>query len=53
MKQVADELKTTARTGGGTQICRNGALQLKTNAELVQYAIEHRIIGQKTFQLRC
>ena len=53
MKQVADELKITVRTVAGHKYAVMGLLQLKTNAELVQYAIEDRIIGQKTFQLRC
>ena len=53
MKQVADELKTTVRTVAGLKYAVMGLLQLKTNTELVQYAIEHRIIGQKAFRLRC
>jgi DNA-binding NarL/FixJ family response regulator len=49
MKQVADELKITVRTVAGHKYAVMGLLQLKTNTELVQYAIEHRIIGQKCF----
>ena len=51
MKQVADELKITVRTvAAGHKYAVMGLLQLKTNAELVQYAVEHRIIGQTTFE---
>ncbi len=44
MKQVADELKITRRTVAGHKYAAMELLQLKTNADLVQYAIEHGII---------
>jgi DNA-binding NarL/FixJ family response regulator len=45
MKQVAAELKITTRTVAGHKYAVMELLQLKTNAELVQYAIEHGIIS--------
>jgi DNA-binding NarL/FixJ family response regulator len=45
MKQVADVLKITRRTVAGHKYAVMELLQLKTNADLVQYAIEHRIIS--------
>ena len=45
MKQVASELKITTRTVAGHKYAVMELLQLKTNADLVQYAIEHRIIS--------
>jgi DNA-binding NarL/FixJ family response regulator len=45
MKQVAAELKITARTVAGHKYAVMELLQLKTNADLVQYAIEHGIIS--------
>jgi DNA-binding NarL/FixJ family response regulator len=45
MKQVADQLKITTRTVAGHKYTVMELLQLKTNAELVQYAIEHGIIS--------
>jgi DNA-binding NarL/FixJ family response regulator len=45
MKQVAAELKITTRTVAGHKYAVMELLQLKTNADLVQYAIEHGIIA--------
>jgi len=45
MKQVAAELKITTRTVAGHKYAVMELLQLKTNADLVQYAIEHGIIS--------
>ena len=45
MKEVAYELKITRRTVAGHKYAVMELLQLKTNADLVQYAIEHRIIS--------
>jgi DNA-binding NarL/FixJ family response regulator len=45
MKQVADELKITRRTVAGHKYAVMELLQLKTNADLVQYAIERGIIS--------
>ena len=45
MKQVAAELKITTRTVAGHKYAVMEHLQLKTNADLVQYAIEHGIIS--------
>jgi DNA-binding NarL/FixJ family response regulator len=45
MKQVADELKITRRTVAGHKYAVMELLQLKSNADLVQYAIEHGIIS--------
>jgi DNA-binding NarL/FixJ family response regulator len=45
MKQVASELKITTRTVAGHKYAVMELLQLKTNADLVQYAIEHGIIS--------
>ncbi len=44
MKEVADELKITVRTVAGHKYAVMEQLQLKSNAELVQYAIKHGII---------
>lgn len=44
MKEVADALGITTRTVAGHKYAVMELLQLKTNAELVQYAIKHRII---------
>ena len=50
MKQVAAELKITTRTVAGHKYAVMELLQLKTNADLVQYAIEHGIISlHRTF----
>lgn len=45
MKQVAAKLKITTRTVAGHKYAVMELLQLKTNADLVQYAIEHGIIS--------
>lgn len=45
MKQVAEELNITRRTVAGHKYAVMALLQLKTNADLVQYAIEHGIIS--------
>jgi DNA-binding NarL/FixJ family response regulator len=45
MKEVADALNITIRTVAGHKYAVMELLQLKTNAELVQYAIKHRIIS--------
>jgi DNA-binding NarL/FixJ family response regulator len=45
MKEVAYELKITRRTVAGHKYAVMELLQLKTNADLVQYAIEHGIIS--------
>jgi DNA-binding NarL/FixJ family response regulator len=45
MKQVAAELKITTRTVAGHKYAVMELLQLKTNADLIQYAIEHGIIS--------
>jgi DNA-binding NarL/FixJ family response regulator len=45
MKQVAAELKITTRTVAGHKYAVMELLQLKTNADLVQYAIERGIIS--------
>jgi len=45
MKEVADALKITTRTVAGHKYAVMDLLQLKTNAELVQYAIKHSIIA--------
>jgi DNA-binding NarL/FixJ family response regulator len=44
MKQVAYELKITRRTVAGHKYAVMELLQLKTTADLVQYAIEHGIV---------
>ena len=44
MKEVADALNITVRTVAGHKYAVMELLQLKTNAELVQYAIKHGII---------
>jgi DNA-binding NarL/FixJ family response regulator len=44
MKKVADELRITIRTVAGHKYAVMELLQLKTNAELVHYAIKHGII---------
>jgi DNA-binding NarL/FixJ family response regulator len=45
MKEVADELKITSRTVAAHKYAVMEHLQLKTNAELFQYALKHRIIS--------
>ncbi len=45
MKQVAATLKITKRTVAAHKYAVMDLLQLRTNAELVQYAIKHRIIS--------
>jgi DNA-binding NarL/FixJ family response regulator len=45
MKQVASELKITTRTVAGHKYAVMELLQIKTNADLVQYAIKRRIIS--------
>ena len=45
MKEVADKLKITRRTVAGHKYAVMELLQLKTNADLVQYAIQHGIIA--------
>jgi DNA-binding NarL/FixJ family response regulator len=45
MKEVADELKITPRTVAGHKYAVMELLRLKTNADVVQYAIEHGIIS--------
>ena len=45
MKEAADILKITMRTVACHKYAAMELLQLKTNAELVQYAIKHNIIS--------
>jgi DNA-binding NarL/FixJ family response regulator len=45
MKEVASELKITRRTVAGHKYAVMELLNLKTNADLMQYAIEHGIIS--------
>lgn len=45
MKEVADTLKISIRTVAGHKYAVMELLQLKTNADLVQYAIKHAIIS--------
>jgi DNA-binding NarL/FixJ family response regulator len=45
MKEVASVLQITKRTVAAHKYAAMELLQLKTNAELVQYAIRHRIIS--------
>ena len=45
MKEVASELKITTRTVAEHKYAAMELLQLKTNADLVQYAIKHGIIS--------
>lgn len=45
MKEVADELKITSRTVAAHKYAVMELLQLKTNAELFQYALKHRIVS--------
>ncbi len=45
MKEVASILRITKRTVAAHKYAVMELLQLKTNAELVQYAIKHRIIS--------
>lgn len=45
MKEVASSLRITKRTVAAHKYAVMELLQLKTNAELVQYAIKHRIIS--------
>jgi DNA-binding NarL/FixJ family response regulator len=51
MKEVASELKITTRTVAGHKYAAMELLQLETNADLVQYAIEHGIISLHRTQL--
>jgi DNA-binding NarL/FixJ family response regulator len=45
MKEVADALKITVRTVAAHKYAVMELLQLKSNADLVQYAIKHKIIS--------
>ena len=45
MKEVASALNITKRTVAAHKYAVMELLQLKTNADLVQYAIKHRIIS--------
>jgi DNA-binding NarL/FixJ family response regulator len=45
MKEVASELKITRRTVAGHKYAVMELLHLKTNSDLIQYAIEHGIIS--------
>jgi DNA-binding NarL/FixJ family response regulator len=45
MKEVADALSITIRTVAGHKYAVMELLQLKSNSDLVQYAIKHRIIS--------
>lgn len=45
MKETASKLKITKRTVAAHKYAVMELLQLKTNADLVQYAIKHRIIS--------
>jgi DNA-binding NarL/FixJ family response regulator len=45
MKEVASALRITKRTVAAHKYAVMNLLQLKTNADLVQYAIKHRIIS--------
>ncbi len=45
MKEIADELKITPRTVASHKYAVMELLQLKSNAELFQYALKHRIIS--------
>jgi DNA-binding NarL/FixJ family response regulator len=45
MKEVASELKITPRTVAGHKYAVMELLHLKTNSDLIQYAIEHGIIS--------
>lgn len=45
MKEVADALKITVRTVAAHKYAVMELLQLKSNADLVQYAIKHRIVS--------
>jgi DNA-binding NarL/FixJ family response regulator len=45
MKEIASTLSITKRTVAAHKYAVMGLLQLKTNADLVQYAIKHRIIS--------
>jgi len=45
MKEIASTLNITKRTVAAHKYAAMELLQLKTNAELVQYAIKHRIIS--------
>jgi DNA-binding CsgD family transcriptional regulator len=45
MKEVASTLKITPRTVAAHKYSAMELLQLKTNAEIVQYAIKHKIIS--------
>ena len=45
MKEAADILKITTRTVASHKYAAMELLQLKTNADLVQYAVRHKIIS--------
>ena len=45
MKEAADILKITKRTVAAHKYEAMELLQLKTNAELVQYAVKHNIVS--------
>jgi DNA-binding NarL/FixJ family response regulator len=45
MKEVADALKITVRTVAAHKYAVMDLLELKSNAELVQYAIKHKIVS--------
>ena len=45
MKEVASILQITKRTVAAHKYALMELLQLKTNADLVQYAIKHKIIS--------
>ena len=45
MKEVADALKITVRTVAAHKYAVMELLQLKSNADLVQYAIKHKIVS--------
>jgi DNA-binding CsgD family transcriptional regulator len=45
MKEAADILKITRRTVAAHKYAVMELLQLKTNADLVQYAVKHNIIS--------
>jgi DNA-binding NarL/FixJ family response regulator len=45
MKEVASILRITKRTVAAHKYAVMDLLQLKSNADLVQYAIKHRIIS--------
>lgn len=51
MKEVASELKITRRTVAGHKYAVMELLHLKTNADLMQYAIEHGIISLRKISI--